>query len=100
RHPRPPHPCPTRRSSDLSITPYGAGCPGTGQQPSSCAGVNTAGGSLSNSSAPNEYAYEVSSNSALTVVAVEVFTRALSGTANVRSEEHTSELQSREPIVC
>ena len=57
-----------------TFTQFGTGCLGTGQGPSFCASNNSSGGTLANSSAPNEYAYIASANTALQVTGFEVYT--------------------------
>ncbi|MHC4898906.1 MAG: gluzincin family metallopeptidase [Planctomycetota bacterium] len=72
-----------------SFATFGKGCTGTGKLPSACLGLNTAGGTLV---APpptgTDLAYAVTASKAMQISAVELYTRALSGTASVSVSIH------------
>ena len=67
-----------------AFTLFGTGCRGTGRGPSHCASNNPTGGTLSNSTAANEYAYIASTNTALQVTGFEVYSEHQQQTARPR----------------
>ncbi len=62
-----------------TFTSFGTGCPGTGSVPNVCFAVNGSGGTSTASIAANEYAYEVVTNSALSIAAVRLWTQSTTG---------------------
>ena len=55
---------------------FGTGCKGSGKGgSSSCSSLNAAGGTLSNTVAPNEYAYTATTTRALNVVGFEIYSQ-------------------------
>src|SRR5690606_16149920 len=58
---------------------FGAGCQGTGAGGGVCVSLNGSGGSLPSSTAPNEYAYEVSNGQPRQVAAFEIFSQSTTG---------------------
>ena len=61
------------------VTPYGAGCAGTGQIPFDCASLNPNGGASINAIHGHEYAYGVPTGAALDVYGFEIFSMSRTG---------------------
>ncbi len=60
---------------------FGAGCVGSGTGPNNCASQNAAGGTSSQTTAPNEYAYGFTAGSALAVTGFKLFTGTNTGSS-------------------
>lgn len=66
-----------------AFTLFGTGCRGTGKGPSNCVSVNAAGGTLSNTTAVNEYAYRLTTTTALSVTGFSIYSASTSGSVTV-----------------
>ncbi|MEE2888576.1 MAG: M36 family metallopeptidase, partial [Planctomycetota bacterium] len=70
-------PYPKRTNPNAAtFTIFGNGCQGTGKGPSFCVSNNSTGGTLTNTTAANEYAYQVINSTARTVTGFEVYSDA------------------------
>jgi V8-like Glu-specific endopeptidase len=62
------------------LNAFGVGCAGTGQGPASCLALNGTGGTLTNPSTTNEYAYAMTASTPLQVTGFSVYTAATTAT--------------------
>ncbi|MGA0061370.1 MAG: hypothetical protein ACO3RU_17495, partial [Planctomycetota bacterium] len=60
---------------------FGAGCVGTGQGPASCLSINGSGGTLTNPSTTNEYAYAMTATTPLQIAGFSIYTAATTATS-------------------